>query len=435
MTIMRALDACPLDDDIVDLIMTFCPKFFALRSMILVSKAFYNCISHAVACNIVSIVGELLPEALQVVRCPYGDYDRSLDPETMAVTCPEEDIVGVITAKELAKLQGNAEVIDALEDIYSVTQKDRTSRTSVLTPAESLRFRRAAYRIPLYCNVFPGSRYTLDELIDLTYIDDAIAQIERQRTALLDQYPADELLHIYSVTQFMHDIIEAVSNERYCAFGFTCLTEPAAHSPSPSSGVGRIIALNWPRRRRTHSGITILRGVIRLTATIRCTSGTSAVPLENIWSTRDVESPDEPAASYILDTILGTTDTCSQCTTRGGLGLLTEANWDHEYIHKNVTYFLRSSLKWSWTIRDPFEATVARGRHSDDLGPWIAGMFALKQTPGEWDGWEREMSYCEPCLTSFLEDHVWRWYLEERLKSVFSGMGGSRKLLLRLRLR
>jgi hypothetical protein len=55
------------------------------------------------------------------VRYPYGDYDRSLDPETMAVTCPEEDIVGVITAKDLAKLQGNAEVIDALENIYRVT--------------------------------------------------------------------------------------------------------------------------------------------------------------------------------------------------------------------------------------------------------------------------------------------------------------------------
>jgi hypothetical protein len=68
----------------------------------------------------------------------------------------------------------------------------------------------------------------------------------------------------------------------------------------------------------------------------------------------------------------------------------------------------------------PFEATVARVRHSDKLGPWIAGMFALKQTPGEWDGWEREMSYCEPRLTSFLADHVWRWYLEEWLKGDFS---------------
>jgi hypothetical protein len=57
----------------------------------------------------------------------------------------------------------------------------------------------------------------------------------------------------------------------------------------------------------------------RLTATIRCTSGTSAVPLENIWSARDVESPDEPATSYILDTILGTNDTCKYITVYCGL--------------------------------------------------------------------------------------------------------------------
>jgi hypothetical protein len=38
---MRALSALPLDDDIMDRILTFCPTFTTLRSMILVSKAFY----------------------------------------------------------------------------------------------------------------------------------------------------------------------------------------------------------------------------------------------------------------------------------------------------------------------------------------------------------------------------------------------------------
>jgi hypothetical protein len=41
-TAMRAHSALPLDDDIVDRILTFCPTFVALQSMILVSKAFYN---------------------------------------------------------------------------------------------------------------------------------------------------------------------------------------------------------------------------------------------------------------------------------------------------------------------------------------------------------------------------------------------------------
>jgi hypothetical protein len=41
-TTMRALNGLPLDDDLVDRILTFCPTFTSLQTMILVSKAFYN---------------------------------------------------------------------------------------------------------------------------------------------------------------------------------------------------------------------------------------------------------------------------------------------------------------------------------------------------------------------------------------------------------
>jgi hypothetical protein len=39
---MHALNALPVDDDIVDYIRTFCYTFSSLHSMILVSKAVYN---------------------------------------------------------------------------------------------------------------------------------------------------------------------------------------------------------------------------------------------------------------------------------------------------------------------------------------------------------------------------------------------------------
>jgi hypothetical protein len=39
---MRALTALPLDDDIVDRIMIFCPTFGSLQATMLVSKAFYR---------------------------------------------------------------------------------------------------------------------------------------------------------------------------------------------------------------------------------------------------------------------------------------------------------------------------------------------------------------------------------------------------------
>ncbi|KAJ7161544.1 hypothetical protein C8R46DRAFT_350922 [Mycena filopes] len=148
---MRALSALPLDDDIVDRIMTFCPTFTALQSTILVSKAFYNVfqthpksITRAVAYN---IVGPALPQALRLVRYDMPDDDEDADlsdgihlskaadltPDEVAEKCPEDHAPSVITAAEKSLLQAHSRVVDELEDIYSSTQKDRTSRTSVLT--------------------------------------------------------------------------------------------------------------------------------------------------------------------------------------------------------------------------------------------------------------------------------------------------------------
>ncbi|KAJ7825568.1 hypothetical protein B0H14DRAFT_2517836 [Mycena olivaceomarginata] len=167
-------------DDVVDLILTLCPTFATLQSTILVSKAFYEVfklreksIIWAVAYN---VIGPALPQALRVARYPYYEdnsdaYDNTpvedLNPAIMAATCPEEPGATVITGQDTRRLLENADVISDFENIYSLTQKDRTSRTSVLTPEESLRFQRAAYRVMLYCKIFPGSRYDLDALADL----------------------------------------------------------------------------------------------------------------------------------------------------------------------------------------------------------------------------------------------------------------------------
>jgi hypothetical protein len=125
----------------------------------------------------------------------------------------------------------------------------------------------------------------------------------------------------------------------------------------------------------------------------------------------------------------------SQCATFGGLKLLTEASAspatllfssshselvlcsDWHRLIAEPTKFLKGKLKYSPTVTASFSAATSHLHKSDALGPWIAGIFDVKQTPGAWDGWGREMSYCEPCLTKFLEDHVWLWYLNERVQS------------------
>jgi hypothetical protein len=71
------------------------------------------------------MVGPALPQALRAVY-PLYDPDENFretakdDPSTIATTCPEDHGPGLITA-EKRKLQENSDVMDTLEDIFSLT--------------------------------------------------------------------------------------------------------------------------------------------------------------------------------------------------------------------------------------------------------------------------------------------------------------------------
>ncbi|KAJ7249142.1 hypothetical protein B0H12DRAFT_708466 [Mycena haematopus] len=423
---MRALSALPLDDDIVDRIFTFCPTFGTLQSLMLVSKAFYSIyqthpksVTRSVAYN---IVGPALPQALRVLRYPYDAPDgggpggrQRDDPDTLATDCPEEHSPSVITATEKEQLQEDSTVITALEDVYSVTQKDRTSRTSVLTADESWRFRRAAYRIMLYCNLFPAT--DSDELDD-----DGIKHVQRQRTAVLQEYPTDELLQLYAVVRFFRDILEEVCDGEL----------------NPSNMVNVLLAMgpNGLKRAwddRSYGGIAEdLAFDWEEGDEFPLFAGYFSLPLDNIWTARKVKPPndEEPATRFILDTIIGANDTCSQCASPGGLALFTQANWHRAVL--NPIELLRGRLKQNSTLWTPLTAAVhahlkdnpdhARHHWDDyaDNGPWIASVFDVSKT-SEWNGWTKDQSYCLPCLTKFLEEHVWRWFLEERINVCIGG--------------
>ncbi|KAJ7937943.1 hypothetical protein B0H13DRAFT_2302413 [Mycena leptocephala] len=163
-------------------------------------------ITYAVAYN---IVGPALPQALRLLRYPYPNdkAGAAIDPIILATNCPEEhDNGSLITAKEKILLQVDSELVEALENLYSSMFKDRNSQTSVLNWEESHRFHRSMYRIVLYCELFNGSRWNLDE-IDI--LDEQIFnRIWSQRTAILDTYPLVEILEIYSSVHFLRGLIE-----------------------------------------------------------------------------------------------------------------------------------------------------------------------------------------------------------------------------------
>jgi hypothetical protein len=74
-----------------------------------------------------NIVGPGLPQALQLLRYPKHNRDGTLratnkeDPETVAATCLEDHAANIITSEEERRLREDSEMLDTLEDIYSLT--------------------------------------------------------------------------------------------------------------------------------------------------------------------------------------------------------------------------------------------------------------------------------------------------------------------------
>ncbi|KAJ7901543.1 hypothetical protein B0H13DRAFT_1882879 [Mycena leptocephala] len=137
-------------------------------------------------------------------------------------------------------------------------------------------------------------------------------------------------------------------------------------------------------------------------------------------------------------------------------------DWDRLILP--VSHVLKNKLKYNTSVTVPFTAALAPFQHAQMLindaapdgwvGAWISSVFDVAickktRSRGQWNGWDKDKSYCQPCPTKFLEEHVWRWLLEERVKVVFFGfhnglmffifcfsrwMGATGELLVRLRL-
>lgn len=65
------------------------------------------------------------------------------------------------------------------------------------------------YRIMLYCKLFPVDHDSGEDLDA-----DTLSKIRAQRTAVLREYPTDELQQLHSAVNFMRPIFDAVSSSR-----------------------------------------------------------------------------------------------------------------------------------------------------------------------------------------------------------------------------
>ncbi|KAJ7108129.1 hypothetical protein C8R44DRAFT_884898 [Mycena epipterygia] len=343
---MRGLSALPLNNHIVDGILTFCPKFASLEATILVSKAFYRVfqthpksIAWAVAYN---VVGPAFPQALRVVRFPYPDTDGTLLDLT---ACPEDRIA-------------------------SILNKDRTSKTSVLSMAES-------YRFMVYSKIFPGDVYRAAE------------RVREQRSAVLGEYPTDELLELHIVVLFLRGIVKDASGEA------------PQHYPDFLLAAGPAGAL----RAYAHRSGNILEDVLppallyedEYNVGERLYAGYFARALDRVWTARGVPPLNEDAVLHtaILDKFHGEKDICSRCATPGGLKLLTEANWTRHALYPDQ--LLKGHLVDNLALRIPFLSHPAIARINPGsfggvaIGNQVGGVFVRFQ-PGPLVGWGEDES-------------------------------------------
>jgi len=251
-----------LSSDIIDYLLTSLPDSGTLLSTILVSKSFYDVFQAHPSSIITSVatnqIGpELLPCAIRLAHFNRDEYLASRANYVQNFP-PEREFSHnetQATTPHLAALIKNDSVVTELEVFFSTTCvllsihprgctdgcignrcKDRTSGTrTLLTPCESLRFRRALYRWWLLIYLFPA-RYLRptrtagenagdegsdtgddddNDVIDGAGTDDPAvyhAKVQGLRKEFLSEFSDEEVAEMWQINNFMIFVSSCAQN-------------------------------------------------------------------------------------------------------------------------------------------------------------------------------------------------------------------------------
>ncbi|KAJ7652780.1 hypothetical protein DFH06DRAFT_1093806 [Mycena polygramma] len=205
---MHTFTSLPLDDDVIDRILGFCPEFDTLLALLSTCKTIHSVfnarprsITRAVAYN---VAGPALADAVRALR---PGKDRS----TEECLCSPEELLATLglSPAEKHKLQKNASVVRRFENVFSSFRyKNQMSPTSTLLQEESFRFHRGLYRIILYSETFGPDYYYLKDLERSDY--ERLDKLQTERKQLLMRYSTEELVEMHAVVCFVTQMLEDV---------------------------------------------------------------------------------------------------------------------------------------------------------------------------------------------------------------------------------
>ncbi|KAF8435337.1 hypothetical protein L210DRAFT_3550868 [Boletus edulis BED1] len=363
--------------------------------------------------SLYDLVGPVLPQALRLAR-----YQASANPpQSVNDLQSENDAMNQTPSREEERLLvSNANVMTALEDLFSWIEKDRTSRTSRLSRMESFRFQRAIYRIWLMSVHFKPHPLTLKPGGSAgEHARDRNSELRKSwddQKSFLQQFSTQELFQIDRLTGFLSWIAQwAVTAERNGLKG-----------PMELNQYNDIEMLVFAGPH------AVLRGYEDATIVHLPSEHIDAGPytqfieqaLSEIAQERQVTVPlGYGFVGFILDNIHDEHDKCRHCDgtanphiSRRRLlpNLYNETNWEHLKGRLNRHGVVPGNLCFNLVEEEPLVQAF-----SDDWSQLLREMFTCRQD--EYAQWSKQDWICGQCWATFFKDTIWRWRLWQKKKA------------------
>ncbi|KAJ7469956.1 hypothetical protein B0H11DRAFT_2435097 [Mycena galericulata] len=422
-----ALAGISIPNDVTNHLLSASPDFSTLHSAIGVCKTWHRifkahpkAVMRSVAFN---LAGPALPQAVQLLRYPYeekrsewsdpdgdendADEEEDEDPaeddtlpvklttaKSLAASSESADI-GDLSLEEKAQLQKNAKIVQNLEGIFRLRHMDRSRQ---LTALESHHFRRAMYRVMLYCKLF-YLPLNLEDIASMEDVPDELDQMIEARHSMLNEYSTPELLEIRAVVAFLHELIREILDQ-----GDYDRLKDISLSTGPE-----VILEAYLSKQRASFEAALEPGVMTGGGQTSLFpgffednsffGGWFSAPLDRICKERTVVPPPSEWDAIFIDTSAA----CGKCNVVPGPGLRL---WGEASEH-----LLLGNLKNNIVETETLLALFTSSGCGADIV--VLEIHDLK-TPA-FATWKKEERLCSACLDKLVAAHLHLWLFKRKV--------------------